>query len=152
MLYALKDALNNGSNDLLITALYMQITDYLCRCYQDTSQNNAIRRNPYTRLIDYIDKNFTSTITLEELSHHSGLSKNGIIAIFKRLYHTTPIQYINTLRIYHAEQLLRSTDLSITQIAMVCGFNDFNYFSRIFRAIRGTTPPRKFRRSSRSLS
>lgn len=149
LLHALKDAFECDSNDLVVTALFMQITGFLCRSYHETASGSVRHDNPYTNIINYINSNFTSTITLEELSQYSGLSKNGIIAIFKRMYHTTPIQYINTLRVYRAEDLLRSTDMSITQIALECGFNDSNYFTRTFRAINGMTP-RDFRNISHS--
>lgn len=147
LLHALKDAIDAVSNDLLVTALFMQITGFLCRTYHETANNSFRHDNPYANIVNYINSNYTSTITLEELSRHSGLSKNGIIAIFKRLYHTTPIQYINTLRIYRAEDLLRSTDMSITQVTLECGFNDSNYFTRTFRRINGMTP-RDFRNVS----
>ncbi len=148
LLAALKKALAADSNDLIVTALFMQITGFLCYAYQGNAYKEK-HQNPYTSLTDYIDQNFTTTITLDDLSRHTGFSKNGIIAVFKRLYRTTPIQYINTLRVYRAEDLLRSTDMSITQIAFECGFNDSNYFTRTFRTINGMTP-RDFRKASRS--
>lgn len=146
LLSSLKTALATDSNDLVVTALFMQITGFLCRSYQEIAHREK-HHNPYASITDYIENNYTMTITLEDLSRHSGLSPNGIIAVFKRLYHTTPIQYINMLRIYHAEELLRTTDMSITQIALECGFNDSNYFTRIFRSRKGITP-REFRVSS----
>ena len=149
LLTALEDALKKDANDLIVTALFMQITGYLCRSYQEAAYKDK-HQNPYTSITDYIEKNYTSTITLDDLSLQSGLSKNRIIAIFKRLYHTTPIQYINTLRIYRAVDLLRTTDMSITQIAYECGFNDSNYFTRAFRTINGMTP-RDFRKASHSV-
>lgn len=148
LLYALKDAFEADSNDLVVTALFMQITGFLCYAYQKIAYKEK-HQNPYTSLTDYIDQNFTSTITLDDLSRYSGFSKNGIIAIFKRFYHMTPIQYINTLRVYRAEDLLRSTNMPITQIAFECGFNDSNYFTRTFRGINGMTP-RDFRNLSHS--
>lgn len=149
-LNALTAAFNTGASELVITALFMQIVGFLCRAYDDDTRHGSTHYNPYTSITDYIHKNFTSSITLEDLSRHSGLSKNRLISIFKRLYHTTPIKYINTLRIYRAEELLQSTDLPITQIALECGFNDSNYFTRTFHAIKGITP-RDFRNTSRFL-
>ena len=150
MLDTLKHVIRRDSNDLVVTALFLQITDFLCHAYHETTESSTNHHNPYASIIGYIDKNFTSSITLEELSRHSGLSKNGIISIFKRLYHTTPIQYINTLRIYRAEELLRTTDMPITQVALECGFNDSNYFARAFRQAKGMTP-RAFRNAAHSL-
>jgi AraC-like DNA-binding protein len=54
-------------------------------------------------------------------------------------------EYVNELRVEKAKILLRDTDLNITEIANSVGFNDLNYFSRVFK--RGAeVSPRKFRR------
>ena len=92
------------------------------------------------RIIEYIEKNYTESITLEQLSQVSGMSKNGIIAMFKRLYGMTPVKYMNNLRLYKACELLKNTDMPISQLAYQCGFADSNYFARVFREQRGMTP------------
>jgi two-component system response regulator YesN len=49
-------------------------------------------------------------------------------------------EYINIARVTAAEKLLLSADLPITEVATKCGFNDSNYFARVFKKLKGVTP------------
>lgn len=130
--------------EFFVTSLFMQITGFLCRKHFDLSVEDHNTVGACARIIEYIERNYGEEITLEQLSNVAGMSKNGVISMFKRLYGATPIQYINNLRLYKACDLLKNTDLPISQIAFQCGFSDSNYFSRVFKAMRGISP-RAFR-------
>ena len=149
MLEKLKSELEISDNELSVTGLFMQITGYLCRHLKPTKESQK-GGNPGKKIIDYIEENLGESITLDELARFSGLSKNGIIAMFSRLYGTTPLKYINNARLYRAESLLKNTDKPITELALECGFGDSNYFSRVFKAYRGKTP-REYRRENREF-
>jgi len=127
-------------SEFMVTSLFMQITGFLCRKHSDHSTEDSYGVGACAKIIEYMEKNYADVITLEQLSSVSGMSKNGIIAMFKRLYGTTPVKYINNLRLYKACELLKNTDIPISQIAYQCGFTDSNYFSRVFRELRGMTP------------
>ena len=118
----------------------MQITGFLCRSHSTLSSDGIYGANACAKILEYMDNNYTDTITLDQLSQVSGMSKNGIIAMFKRLYGMTPVKYINNLRLYKACELLKSTDMPISQLAYQCGFADSNYFTRVFKELRGMTP------------
>lgn len=147
MLKKLKEELKIANNELSVTGLFMQITGYLLRHLKLTAD---VKKDvsPAKKIIDYIEENLAEQISLEELSRFSGMSKNGIIAMFLRLYGTTPLKYINNARLYRAENLLKNTEKSITELALECGFSDSNYFSRVFKAYRGKTP-REYRNQCR---
>ena len=49
-------------------------------------------------------------------------------------------EYITYVRITNAEKLLRETELSVTEVADQCGYSDSNYFSTVFKRIKGITP------------
>ena len=66
---------------------------------------------------------------------------------FSRRYHTTLRQYIQNCRITAAQNLLKKTDLSLSQIAAQCGFSSAEYFSRVFSQTNGI-PPGKYRAQS----
>ena len=147
MLERLKSEIDIPNNELAVTGLFMQITGFLCR-YSNSKKSNSESESPGKRIIDYIEENLSEPISLSELAEFSGMSKNGIISMFRRLYGITPLGYINNARLYRAEALLKNTDKPITELALECGFGDSNYFSRIFKASRGKTP-REYRRDSR---
>ena len=139
MLEKLKAELLIENNELLVTGLFMQITGYLCRHFE-TAKNSHGDGILGKKIIDYIEEHLQETITLSDLADFSGMSKNGIIAMFLRLYGITPIKYINNIRLNKAKDLLKNSDKSVTEIAYECGFGDSNYFSRAFKAYRGMTP------------
>lgn len=147
MLEKLKAEIRIPNNELIVTGLFMQITGYLCR-HLKPSKSSSKDASPGKKIIDYIEEKLEDDITLDELSEFSGMSKNGIIAMFSRLYGITPIKYINNARLYRAELILKNSEKPITQVAMECGFGDSNYFSRVFKAHFGKTP-REYRNHSK---
>ena len=89
---------------------------------------------------DYVERCYREKITVEELAKLSGYSPSHFTRIFTKVYDTSPIQYVNQIRIMHAKNLLRTGQYTIAQIAQECGFSNVYYFSRCFKQITGTTP------------
>lgn len=56
----------------------------------------------------------------------------------------TTTEYINEVRLKKSIELLKDGNMNITEIAINCGFNDVNYFSRLFKKRYGVSPPTKF--------
>jgi len=80
--------------------------------------------------------------SLEEMAKKANMSKYHFIRKFQAATGQTPWQYINRRRILQAKELLTQKDLSIKQIANRLGFNDPNYFSRLFKSQTGVTASR----------
>jgi AraC-like DNA-binding protein len=90
----------------------------------------------------YMDENYTEEITIEKLSKMVNLSGFHFCRIFKELTGKTLSEYVNGLRISKAEKLLLDPDLSVSEIAAQSGYNDINYFSRMFKKHRKMSPTR----------
>ena len=90
--------------------------------------------------MQYIDFNYSRIISLEDLSTLAGVNKTTLISIFKEVYGTTPIRYINRIRLRKAKELLVNTDTSVSEIADLVGFQSIHYFSRFFKAKENCTP------------
>ncbi len=90
-------------------------------------------------ILAFIDANFTSDISLDDLSHRFYISKYYLTREFKRAYGETIFQHIIGLRINYAKRLLRFTDKSVEEISALCGFNDQSYFSKQFKKAEGVT-------------
>lgn len=93
-----------------------------------------------TRLLDWIDENYTQRITLSSLAKISGFNEKYLCRFFKEYTSYTPIDYINRLRIEKAADDMLSRHMSVTEAAFANGFNDSAYFSKIFRQIKGISP------------
>ena len=94
----------------------------------------------FQRLHCYIEENLEKRITLQDLSQVVHFNKAHIIEVFKNLMGTTPVQYINRMRLRKAKELLATTDKSITEIAMTAGFQSIHYFSRYFKEKERISP------------
>ena len=68
--------------------------------------------------------------------------------LFKSSVGLTPMAYVKKLRLEKAAELLASTDMNITETAEKCGFDDPNYFARLFKKSFGKTP-REFKNEGR---
>lgn len=98
------------------------------------------------QVVEFIEKNYTSQITLPELSASVSMSPKYFCRFFSEMTHQTPMDYLNRQRIEQACYQLATTDDSITEIAYRNGFNDLSYFIRTFKKYKGITPGKYKRR------
>lgn len=94
-----------------------------------------------------LDRSYNAPITIEDLSREVALSPYYLIRSFRRVYKQTPHQYLVARRIAKAKELLRNSELSITEICMAVGFESLGSFSTLFRKEAGMSP-RAYRVSS----
>ena len=98
-------------------------------------------------IIDLIDNNVSENYPIESLAAKAMTSPRNFTRIFKSITGKSSSIYIKEKRIEKACVLLTATDMTITQIALLVGFDDPNYFSYSFRVLKGTSP-REFRAES----
>ena len=98
-------------------------------------------------VLSFIRGAFDRPITLEEMAEAAGVSPQYFCSFFKSMTGKSPFTYVNSYRIERACRKLLGTDLSVTDIAFSCGFNDLSYFIKTFKAEKGMTP-RMFRRTT----
>lgn len=97
--------------------------------------------NSLKKAVLYIKQNYTKKISISDLCRHCNMSQSQITRYFKNTFQTTPAQYIIELKICHAKEMLRIfPELSVKSICASLGFEDPQYFSRIFRKSTGETP------------
>ena len=92
------------------------------------------------KILSYIRKNFQLSITLQSMSEYVNLTPSYLSDLFKKKTGETLIHYLHRVRVGEAQMLLTSTTLSIEQIANLVGFEDVNYFIRVFKRINEVTP------------
>lgn len=89
----------------------------------------------------HIKENYTKTkINLEILSEVSGLNKTFLSALFPKLTGKNFKDYLNSLRVDTAIELLTSTEKNISEIAFLCGFDTIRTLNNVFKSIAGVTP------------
>lgn len=92
------------------------------------------------QVLEFIEHNYTSPLTLQQLSASVSMSPKYFCRFFAEMTHQTPMDYLNHQRIEQACYQLTTTDDSITEIAYRNGFNDLSYFIRTFKKYKGITP------------
>ena len=92
------------------------------------------------QVVHYIDTNFKSPITLEEISSLVKYNKYTICHTFKAVTGSTIFEYINFSRVHYAVEKLKETENSILEIATDCGFSSATYFNRVFKSFFGCSP------------
>lgn len=97
--------------------------------------NHLIRK-----AIEFIRINLDQDLSLEKISKAIHSSPFELSRKFKKETGQTITDYINHLRITEALSIMENENLSITNIAEMVGFNDVNYFTKVFKKIKGITP------------
>lgn len=94
----------------------------------------------------YIYSNFSKPLTLEEVSSVASLSPTYFSKKFKQTTGMGYKEYLNHVRLKHAQAALLTTNNTITDIALEYGFNDSNYFKDLFKKVYGKSP-REYRKN-----
>lgn len=110
--------------------------------FSDAPQNRRDYRKimQLKTVLDFMEANYSSPLTLEQLSASVHMSPKYFCRFFCNMTHRTPIDYLNYHRIEHASFQLATTDASVTEVAYNCGFNDLSYFIKTYKKYKGCTP------------
>lgn len=92
------------------------------------------------RARDHLDRHFASDVGLDEAARIALLSKFHFLRLFTATYGVTPGTYVTNRRIERAQDLLRTSNLTVTEVCMAVGYSSLGSFATRFRAITGETP------------
>ncbi len=96
--------------------------------------------NPLLPTIEYIRSNIRETINLKDLSDKACMSTTSFYRYFKRELGMSPIEYILNEKIKYAKKLLSNPNVQVNEVSYATGFEDCNYFIRLFKKYEGITP------------
>lgn len=130
--------IESTASHTVLNKLYEKMIIEYCLLVQRKSRNNyslTVRK-----ILDYVEFNFSTAITLESISEKLSLSRSYISSQFKKEVGITVIRYTNKLRIEEALKLLSHGSMSIQDIASSVGIIDYNYFTKLFKSEVGVSP------------
>lgn len=116
----------------LVEANFTAVVVMFSRVYSLPSNDSKVNIINIDKAVSYIEKNYVKQISISELASMSYLSERHFARVFKQIYKVTPGSYILELRMQRACILLKNTSLNVSEIALQCGFNNGNYFTRQF--------------------
>ena len=97
-------------------------------------------KTPITEVLDYIRLNLREDISLKNLSEKACMSTTSFYRFFKRELGMSPIEFVISEKLRCAKLLLRNPKIQINEFCYLSGFEDSNYFSRLFKKHEGITP------------
>lgn len=130
----------------LCKALVTEMLVYLCRNYvvQSLSDRDSLKRKKDLErlnvVLSYIHDHYTERISNGELAKMICLSEDRFGHLFRESVGKAPLQYINDMRLKSAMNLLKTNEYTVTEVAELVGFQDYNHFGRLFRRRYGYTP------------
>lgn len=117
----------------------------LARCYEENDTPQAVNLVRMAEVLSVLEDGFLEDRSISAYARQAGYSVNQFERICKKVYGLSPLQYVHELRLKKACTLLRQSSWPVTRIAGECGYNDSNYFTRVFRR-RFSVSPRQYRR------
>lgn len=117
------------------------LTQLLTECISMATSTQKDNFPPVIEEIrEYLEKNYTKKVTLEDLSCRFYLNPQYLQKLFKRYTSQSPAEYLTFLRITKAKELIRTTDMPLKSIAACVGIERYSYFYSLFKKHEGVTP------------
>ena len=131
-------------NELKRQAALLQILAALIEVHHDTLSDEEQHEYPYRvylqQALDYMNTRLHENIKISEIASHIGIDRSYLSNIFKSTLELSPQEYLMTLRMDRAAELLENTDDKITSIASAVGYSDPLTFTKMFKRIKGMSP------------
>lgn len=145
MLYAELNQKSGWGSKLYIESLSNALAVNLLRDYsvKKTSLNfdpGGLSDRQLLLVTDYINDNIATEFKLSDLANLAGISQFHFSRLFKKSVGVSPHKYVIQQKIEKAKSLLKNPQLSVTEIAFLCGFNSHSHFGKHFRQLTGFTP------------
>ena len=126
--------------DITLQELIVNIVQLQNRAALENEQVTALNSHPLSYITGFIQSHITEDIKLEVLSEKACMSKSTFYRSFKREFGISPLEYILSEKIKRAKILLADSKNPIKSVSIDCGFNDVNYFIRLFKKMEDITP------------
>jgi len=131
------DIRNAAESINLLTLFNILLNDLL----EQINKIHEVENSPaIEKVCKFIEDNYHTDITLEEAASQCSLSSFYFSKLFKKSKKITFIDYLTNRRIEEAKKYLSKTNLSIKEISQCVGYNDPNYFTRVFKRVVSTSP------------
>lgn len=123
-----------------IYSLWLSIFENIKKIKSKEEPMSEKRRETLYSMIGYIQKHYSEKIILKDIAAAGSVCRSSCCDIFSSLLQMTPMEYLTNYRLEKSIGYLSNSKLSITEIALLCGFNSSSYFTEIFHREMGCTP------------
>lgn len=127
-------------SEILSSNLIVNLLTQLIILNNEDSLSLSVMPDYIKTCLKEMEKHFLEPFSLDELSSAIGISKYHLSREFKKYIGTTLNEYVITLRLTYAKELLRYSQDPVSDIAYTCGFNQVSHFINLFKNREGMTP------------
>jgi AraC family transcriptional regulator len=126
----------------LSTVLGVHLLRHYCNIAPKFSEYSGHGLTPHqlNRVVDYVQTHLDQELSIDDLAAQIKVSRCYFATQFKRSLGITPHQYVTQQRIERAKRSLRSSERSISEVALECGFASQSHLNKVFKQQTGTTP------------
>lgn len=129
--------------------IVLLLRGYVCKILSEKAfEEKARSLKRFNTVLQFLEDNYDKKISLKELADSANLSECHFCRTFKQITGKTLTDYVNKIRLEKAADILKQTDLSVTEISLKCGFDNISYFNRLFSKYYEISPT-KFRKASK---
>lgn len=110
--------------------------------------NSPTHNENIKTVLSFIENNYHTKITIDDLAEQANISKYHFIRVFKSYTDMSPIKYLVSIRISKAKDILKAGNADITNTALQVGFDNISYFIKVFKETCGVTPLKYLKENS----
>ncbi|MEA5450594.1 AraC family transcriptional regulator [Leptolyngbya sp. CCNP1308] len=122
------------------TLIIHLLRHYSSQTYRPTTCNGGLPQHKLKLVTDYINDYLERELSLKELAAIAQMSQYHFCRAFKQMTGASPHQYLIRQRVERAKQLLQKGEMSLSTVAIACGFTHQSHLHRHFKRLTGTTP------------
>jgi len=134
--------LNRGVTVILEKGLFSldETVNHISAALEDKRRLSGEAQRLVRKAMAFIHEHYTDSISRRDIALHISIAEDYLTYCFRQELGTTPMKYLQRYRVNRARQFLKENEKSITEIALLVGFSDSGYFSRIFHRETGMSP------------
>lgn len=121
-------------------AFYLFELLFRMRCAQNDYTEQRCSDQRISEIVQYVNENYGRIFTIEQIAERFYLSKFYLCRLFTKELGVSLIAYVNVIKIRAACAMLEANKLTLTEIALECGFNSSSYFCKVFKREMGVSP------------
>lgn len=124
----------------ILSETWLLLLDEINRHFIEPKAADSEKQGQIKAMLAHIHAHFDEKITLEGIAKSANISTRETNRVFRKSISQTPFEYLMSYRLEKAREMLKETELSITEIGAMCGFSDSTYFGKQFRKVYRISP------------
>jgi AraC-like DNA-binding protein len=130
----------SAATELLTSKLLIDLLTAIVLTAQEIDLSTADKPDYIEAIIQTLELRFTEPISLDQLAHEHAVSKYHMAKRFKQYTGFSPLDYLIGMRMSHAKERLKYSDMPVSEIAAAVGIDNVSHFINLFKARTGDTP------------